>query len=254
MYYNPMPAASTPVQAWLDAAEKLSRDGELGGLMLHVEDPVGMTPEDEAVVDRVDQFLREHGQQGIATVANTIFPASLERGDGIEGLRKRYLDVYTKRMARHGWGRYFERMVNWETREKGHVDQLAENIRMLRQLKAEGKWNFKQCYEIALFDPARDLIKPRGRQCLSFIELKPDTDNRLHMMAVYRNHHYVARTLGNLIGLGRLQRFISSETGFAMGTLTIQSTHAELDLAGAKRREVQALIVACREELLKRAA
>ena len=48
-------------------------------------------------------------------------------------------------------------------------------------------------------------------------------------MAVYRNHYYVQRTLGNLIGLGRLLQFIARETGFDLGTLTIQSTHACLD-------------------------
>ena len=255
MYYNPMPAAPTPVRAWLDAAERLVREGPLGGLMLYIEDPLALPPAEEAAVDLVDAYLKDHGQQGIATVANTIFPASLDRGDGIEALRARYLAVYAKRMCQQGgWGRYFERMVRWETRDRRHVDQLAENIRMLRQLKAEGAWNYRQCYEIALFDPARDLIKPRGRQCLSFIELKPAPEGQLHMMAVYRNHHYVARTLGNLLGLGRLQDFIARETGFARGSLIVQSTHAELDLAGGRKREVEALVSACRAALLRQAA
>lgn len=255
MFYNPMSAAPTLVRAWLEAAERLRREGELGGLMLHIEDPVAISAEEETAVDLVDGYLKGHGQQGIATVANTIFPASLDWGDGIAGLRARYLAVYSKRMCRQGgWGRYFERMVHWETRDKGHLDQIAENIRMLRQLKADGTWNYKQCYEIALFDPARDLIKPRGRQCLSFIELKPVSDGRLHMMALYRNHHYVARTLGNLIGLGRLQQFIAREAGFTLGSLTIQSTHAELDLAGGRKRDVQALIAACQAALVTQAA
>ena len=127
MYYNPMPAAATPVRAWLEAAERMICEGALGGLMLHIKDPMALPPSEEAAVDLVDAYLKEHGQQGIATVANTIFPASLERGDGIEGLRTRYLTVYAKRMCRQGgWGRYFERMVRWETRDRGHVDQLAE--------------------------------------------------------------------------------------------------------------------------------
>ncbi|MFX4221541.1 MAG: hypothetical protein ACMVO3_11535 [Thalassobaculum sp.] len=255
MFYNPMSAAPTPVRAWLEAAERLLREGELGGLMLHIENPMAISSEEEVAISLVDKYLKEHDQNGIATVANTIFPASLDRGDGIEGLRKRYLAVYAKRMSRNGgWGRYFERMVNWEVRDKGHVDQIAENIRMLRQLRADGSWNYKQCYEIALFDPARDLIKPRGRQCLSFIELKPGSDGHLHMMAVYRNHHYVARTLGNLIGLGQLQHFIAREAGFTLGSLTIQSTHAELDLAGGRKGEMRALIEACRGALLTQAA
>ena len=31
MFYNPMSAAPTPVRAWLEAAERLRREGERGG-------------------------------------------------------------------------------------------------------------------------------------------------------------------------------------------------------------------------------
>lgn len=254
MFYNPMPAAPTLVRAWLEAAERMSREGELGGLMLHINDPVRIAPGEEEVVDRVDHFLKGTGNQGIATVANTIFPASLDYGDGIEALRKRYLEVYRRRMIRPGhWGRYFERMVNWEDRKGKRFDQLAENIRMLKNAR-NGNRFYGNRYEIIISDPVRDMRKATNRQCLSMMELKPERHGRLHMMAVYRNHHYVARTLGNLIGLGRLQQFIAREAGFELGTLTIQSTHAELDLVGGTKQAVQALISSCRQDLLKQAA
>ena len=34
------------------------------------------------------------------------------------------------------WGRYFERMVNWEDRKGGRIDQIAENIRMLKDARS----------------------------------------------------------------------------------------------------------------------
>ncbi len=46
---------------------------------------------------------------------------------------------------------------------------------------------------------------------------------------MYRNHYYITRLLGNLIGLGRLQAFVASQTGVPLGSLTVISTHAELD-------------------------
>ena len=46
---------------------------------------------------------------------------------------------------------------------------------------------------------------------------------------MYRNHMYITRGLGNLIGLGRLQAFIAKETDCGVGPLTCLSTHAELD-------------------------
>lgn len=234
--YNPMTPAPTSVSAWVSAARWLKANGSQHGLMLHIEDPVGFASGEEDVVCQVDAFLRGHNKCSVSTVANTIFPAALDLGDGIEALTKRYMNVFERRMHRKGeWGRYFQRMVAWPNGSgdsASTLNQLAENIRTLKAMR-EGKAKFfANVTEIALFDPARDLRKKMNRQCLSLIELKPERDDnvwRLSMMAVYRNHYYVQRTLGNLIGLGRLLQFIARETDFEVGTLTIQSTHACLD-------------------------
>ncbi|MFJ7440160.1 hypothetical protein ACIQW5_21125 [Methylorubrum thiocyanatum] len=249
--YNPMAPAPTPVSAWVRAARRLKTDGDQHGLMLHIEDPTGSASGEEDVVRRVDHFLREHGKCSVSTVANTIFPAALDRGDGIEALTERYLEVYERRMHRQGeWGRYFQRMVAWPAgggRSAGTINQLAENIATLGAMRRGEARFFGNVTEIALFDPARDLRKKMNRQCLSFVELKPERNGEawhLSMMAVYRNHYYVQRTLGNLIGLGRLLRFIANATGFDVGTLTIQSTHACLD-PDLPRTAVVNLIAAC---------
>lgn len=249
--YNPMEPAPTPVSAWVAAARRLKADGDQHGLMLHIEDPIGFLPGEEEVIHAVDAFLRDHDKCGVSTVSNTIFPAALDRGDGIEALTERYMQVYERRMHRQGeWGRYFQRMVAWPKasgRGANTVNQLSENIETLRAMRnGEAKF-FGNVTEIALFDPARDLRKKMNRQCLSFIELKPERKGntwRLSMMAVYRNHYYVQRTLGNLIGLGRLLQFIANETDFDVGTLTIQSTHACLD-PDLQRGEIFDLIQAC---------
>jgi hypothetical protein len=49
------------------------------------------------------------------------------------------------------------------------------------------------------------------------------------LTAMYRNHTYITRCLGNLIGLGRLQAFVAKEAGVKLGSLTCVSTHAEVD-------------------------
>ena len=79
MHYNPMPTAISPVCAWVKAAAWL-RDApamSLGGLMLHIERPNALSNKEAQVVSEVDAFLRDNGKHPIATVANTIFPASL---------------------------------------------------------------------------------------------------------------------------------------------------------------------------------
>lgn len=255
MFYNPRPPKPTAVRAWLDAGFALkAAGGSLGGVMLHVEDPCRVDDDEAEVLKHVDSFLRKHGKYSVATVSNTIFPAALERGDGVEGLRKRYLDVYGRRMCRRGdWGRYFHRMIAWKG-EKGIVNQLATIIEMLRMSTVEGGRFYENTYEIALFDPARDLRKRVNRQCLSLIELKPERCGRLHMMALYRNHFYIQRTLGNLVGLGRLLGFIAREAALSAGSLTIQSTHAELDTGAWGKSDTEQLIDECRQLLLKKAA
>ncbi len=101
-------------------------------------------------------------------------------------------------------------------------------------------------YELSLFDPVRDVDNsPYGGQCLSFLSFKimPGSPRTLILTAQYRNHYYIEKLLGNLIGLGRLMSFVAREADLAVGALTIVSTHAEIDLpAKAKRGEIQALL------------
>jgi hypothetical protein len=40
--YNPMEPAPTPVSAWIRAARRLKTEGDQHGLMLHVENPIGL--------------------------------------------------------------------------------------------------------------------------------------------------------------------------------------------------------------------
>jgi thymidylate synthase len=222
--------------------------------MLHVQNPIAVNADEAAVIHLVDEFLRRHEKHPVVTVANTIFPSSLDRGDGIDALRERYLPIYERRMCRQGeWGRYFERMVNWKDRKGGYVNQIAENIRMLKEARDGGRF-YENRYEIVISDPIRDMRKATNRQCLSMIELKPERDGPLHMLVVYRNHYYLQKTLGNLLGLGRLLGFIARESGFEVGTLTVNSTAARLETDGWSKGDVKALVDDCSARLLRQAA
>lgn len=114
---------------------------------------------------------------------------------------------------------------------------------------------YRNAYEMTIYDPARDAGKVSNRQCLSFLSFKLTDDNTLLLTAMYRNHMYVARSLGNFIGLGRLQAFVAAQADATLGSLTCVSTHAEID-AGKKDHdgvvqgwtlsEANALIRQCR--------
>ena len=101
-----------------------------------------------------------------------------------------------------------------------------------------------------------------NRQCLSFLSFKLNHDNELLLTVMYRNHAYIARGLGNFIGLGRLQAFVADQAGAKVGSLTCISTHAEIDCGKAlkngvtemTRAEADALVEACKAVLLTEAA
>lgn len=120
-----------------------------------------------------------------------------------------------------------------------HVDKIKSQL--------TGPRCFKNVYELTVYDPIRDAGPVMNRQCLSFLSFKltDRVPRKLLLTAVYRNHYYIERLLGNLVGLGWLMKFVADETGVTVGDLTIVSTHAEMDSA-ASPREVSALLARCK--------
>jgi hypothetical protein len=262
MYFNPMDVTltRTPVRAWVETAKAL-RDADgfhLGGVNVHIQNPNLMSDQEIAVIMHVDGFLRQHGQYPVATVANTIFPQSLDRRDGADALAGRYMKVFNRAM-KFGWGRYFERFVAWPNPKSGPpINQLAVLIDMLNTART-GTFHTDK-YELVVSDPARRMRNVRSRPCLSLIELKPEKDtNKLHIYATYRNHHYIKKTLGNILGLVDLQAFIAREAGFEVGTLTLNSTSAELETHSDDngkwgKNDIRQLVTECDRLLIKRRA
>lgn len=264
MYFNPMDVTltRTPVRAWVETAKAL-RDADnfhLGGVHVHIQNPNLMSDQEIAVIRHVDAFLRKYGQYPVATVANTIFPQSLDHGDGADALAGRYMKVFSRAM-KSGWGRYFQRFVAWPDPKGGPaINQLAVIIDMLREART-GVFHTEK-YELVVSDPARLMRNVRNRPCLSLVELKPEKGtNRLHVYATYRNHYYIQKTLGNILGLVDLQAFIAKEAGFEVGTLTLNSTSANLETNSGKdgvgkwgKNDVRQLITECEGLLIKRRA
>jgi hypothetical protein len=65
----------------------------------------------------------------------------------------------------------------------------------------------------------------------------------LVLTAMYRNHFYIEKLLGNLVGLGRLMAFVARESSLKVGALTVVSTHAEIDTPRSARRvHIEAMV------------
>ncbi|MXY32831.1 MAG: hypothetical protein F4186_12940 [Boseongicola sp. SB0676_bin_33] len=264
MYFNPMETSltRTAVRAWVETAKALrdAHKSRLGGVIVHIQSPHVMSDGEIAVIRHVDRFLRAHEQYPVSTVANTIFPQSLDFGDGAEALAERYMKTF-RRSMNSGWGRYFERFVAWPNPKGGKpINQLAIVIKMLSEART-GVFHTEK-YELVVSDPARLMRNVRNRPCLSLVELKPEKDtNLLHIYATYRNHYYVQKTLGNILGLVDLQAFIAREAGFEVGTLTLNSTSANLETSPGKKgvgkwgkNDVRKLVTECDDLLARRRA
>lgn len=246
--YLPVPTQPDCATAWREAMRAVIRHGnEAHNVILDIADPVGGATLADPVVATVDAFLQAKGVKPIETVANTLFPAALHRRYGAPAFYDRFMTRVLPAAGRDDrWsGYYFERMINMPTPGGTVINQLADIIDRISDpaVKARNK------FELTLFDPARDVSRsPYGGQCLShgsFKVRKTRDGDRLDLTVMYRNHYYVEKLLGNLIGLGRLMAFVAEEAKIGVGSLTIVSTHAVIDQPRASRAEIKALLQAC---------
>jgi hypothetical protein len=240
--------------AWLEAVRQV--DAQPGhqahNVLIDVIDPTAAAMLAHPVVACVDEFLMTHGKS-VETIANTIFPQALYQRYGHPAFIERFHKyVLPKVRSNERWsGYYFERMTNLPKVGGGILDQLSREIGRMRDTTSLNK------HEISLFDPERDVTGSNyGGQCLSFLSfhLLPGSPRTVLLTAQYRNHYYIEKLLGNLIGLGRLMAFVAHETGAKVGSLTILSTHAEIDTAKASRKEIKALLDRCANPAAAKAA
>lgn len=243
--YLPIPPQPDCATAWREAVRHV--DAQSGhaayNVIIDVADPTVNANRKNPQVAVVDDFL-SNCDKSVETVANTIFPAGLYYRFGAPAFFDVFRDKVLKKVRRNErWsGYYFERMMDYPVPAGEPPNQLWAIVERMRggQVRALNK------FELSLFDPVRDVDNsPYGGQCLSFMSFKivPGSERTLTLTAMYRNHFYIEKLLGNLIGLGRLMSFVGREAGLRVGALTVISTHAEIDLPnGAHRSDLAAML------------
>ncbi len=243
--YLPIPPQPDCASAWREAVRAV--DGQPGhsayNVIIDVADPTADNTRQDPRIAVVDNFLSDC-DKSVETVANTIFPAGLYYRYGAPAFFDVFREKVLKKVCRSGrWsGYYFERMIQYPAPAGQPVNQLWDIVERIRDehVRALNK------FELSLFDPARDVDNsPYGGQCLSFLSFKivPGAAKTVTLTAVYRNHFYIEKLLGNLIGLGRLMAFVARESNLNVGALTVVSAHAEIDKPGGVRRsDIEAMI------------
>ena len=238
--YRGVPPKKSCAQAWVAACREIMLTRDEGyNVVIDVADPITHGTDDHEVISLVDKFLRTHDKYPVISVSNTIFPQSLLDAHGPTEFYKIYHRDYDLLTETKRWGRYFERMTRHTKRDGREYNPLAD---MIEKMKPKEAGRYKAAYELAVYDPLLDGRTFRGGQCLSFLSFKIHPDDGLLLTAMYRNHTYITRCLGNLIGLGRLMAFIAKQADVKLGSLTVISTHAELDTENWGIKEARELV------------
>lgn len=244
--YLPIPPQPDCISAWREAVRRV--DAQPGhaayNVVIDVADPIANANGQNQQVAVVDDFLSTHGKP-IETVANTIFPSGLYYRYGAPAFFDVFRERVLNKVQRNGrWsGYYFERMMAYPVPSGEPPNQIWNIVERMRDRRVSAL----NKYELSLFDPSRDVDNsPYGGQCLSFLSFKivHGAERTLTLTAMYRNHYYIEKLLGNLIGLGRLMAFVGQEAGLRVGELTVISTHAKIDQPNRVRRSELMTMVA----------
>lgn len=221
----------TASDAWLGAAAALCERGDLFGLHVAIANPLAF---DKAIVIAADRALQQRGKIATKHVAVTIFPEGFWRKIG-QGDPERLFREYNKplgyferlkrlrkRSKHHDWGTYFQRLSSTTFSERGE-GQLTQAIRALQR---DGKP--KGAIHLHTGLPS-DGMRVRGGPCLQIITLHATQVSQgysLSACALYRNHDFFEKALGNYIGLGQLLGFLATVAEMEVGTLHVISGHA----------------------------
>ena len=258
--YCPIESQKSCATAWLEATKFVNQapQHEASNVIVDINDPLLRRDMDVQITEEVDKFLIDSGcHMPLQSVANTIFPIAIYEKHGSPNFYDVYTDkIYKKIMAQPGqWGRYFDRMIRRTTADGHTINPLEIIVAKMRDIVDGNGRRYRNNYELdicdlmldlSIYDPFGDAKRIRNRQCLSFLSFKLDKDFRIHLTATYRNHYYIGRLLGNLIGLAHLMAFISAETSADVGHLTIVSTYANVETPnGYGRSDVERLLRKC---------
>ncbi len=250
--------SATLAEAWLSAVEHLLEQREWTDttVVLHIDEPTRIGPEDRAVAEALDAFLLAHDNHSNHTVAETIFPGYEYVRSGVDGVFKTYPEQIFPRIKGHPdsrrWGTYAQRMlrrVDSDGKEYNPLEKLIEKMRQKNPVKASYEIGHGLEIDLATYDDDEDRTSRLGGPCLSLVSFKL-IEKRVHLTGVYRSHYYIHRAYGNLLGLARLQAFVAEQVGAAMGPLVCHSTMAVLEHGqdwGWRKGEVEPLIRACRK-------
>jgi thymidylate synthase len=219
------------VEAWKAGCQAIltAQDSRIRNLITEIGNPTVLHPD----------WFRNYNPMSVgaddrlSVVAKVLFPEHPRAGgETREQYYSRWAAVLRRgrktRRPHSSWGStYFERLLSLD----GSDNQLERAIHVL------STWQRKETAIVMhLSAPCVDKLKPIGSPCLQFVEVLWSADDTVDLVALYRNHDFLKKSLGNFIGLGRLLAFIASESNKKPGKLICHSVRAYCDSAPKLRQ------------------
>jgi thymidylate synthase len=206
--------------AWLEVAKHLLVEKSVeSNVLVTITEPAYFELE---WLTRFDpRAIRGEGDR-IRDVMNTIFPLKtwLNTKDR-DTFYKRYLKANARSKHRR-WGTYFERLIAFGEKKENQLERI---IRALTSWKR----NPHAALTAHLSSPELDSLVPLGAPCWHYAEFLCPSKDTIELVAIYRNHDYFNKALGNFVGLARLLNFVCEETGRQPGRLVCHSVRAYFD-------------------------
>jgi thymidylate synthase len=213
--------ANSSVEAWIAVTRYLinSTGHEAFNVLVQITDA---SATDEASMLAYDPRSLGSNYDSIRDVANTIFPLkTLKNSTGRQSFYQRYLRAHSK--SRHKrWGTYFQRFISFGSKKENQLENIIHAL-------STWPYSYKAAFSMHTSSAETDSLKPLGNPCLQYVQFNCPNKDQLDLVAVYRNHDYCNKALGNFIGLTRLLNFVSNESNRIPGTITCLSVHAYFD-------------------------
>ena len=219
-------------RAWLRAVRVAngSPRKEISSLIVNVEGLANnITLEDNSIRERLDHSLDTNGDFSVATVANTIFPASLwNPSRPRQVFFDRYLKLWPRisKVSQNRRGTYFQRLIAYPQPSQTGFNQLEFVISAYI-----GGTHRRSALQCAILAPAIDLNATpfQGFPCMQQVSFMPEGKRGLRISALYPMHYLWARAYGNYLGLIRLGRFMAAEMGLELSAMTCLALVAKVD-------------------------
>ena len=221
---------ASPVDAWQQGARHLLGN-ESGDFNLLISFPWAGTQDELPLTEYDPHRVLGADFDNSKDVANTIFPAKTWRNSTSRAdFYLRYQAAH-KRGKRKAWGTYFLRLVAFGDKR---VNQLEKVIDALN--------SWKNTYAAAMVmhtsSSETDSLRPLGGPCLQYVQISCPNGSDIELTAVYRNHDFCNKVLGNYYGLSRLLGFIGEQTCRNPVRITALSVHAYFDTSKKKMKEL----------------